>query len=171
MTENGTTVYEDDGTTPLVYYPRQVRLNLTGSTFEKTAGARLHKYANDPNANADGRACNNDIVLFRYADVLLMKAEALVRCGLSGNEQFNMVRTRVGLPSAEATLENILHERMVELAWEGWRRNDMIRFGIFTHPYTDRPQLNDEQSGFTTVFPIPADIMVMHPTWRQNPGY
>ena len=171
VTENGTTVYEDDGTTPLVYYPRQVRLNLTGSTYEKTAGARLHKYANDPNANADGRACNNDIVLFRYADVLLMKAEALVRCGLSGNEQFNMVRTRVGLPSAEATLKNILHERMVELAWEGWRRNDMIRFGIFTHPYTDRPQLSGEQSGFTTVFPIPADIMVMHPTWRQNPGY
>ena len=73
VTENGTSVYEDDGTTPLVYYPRQVRLNLTGSTYEKTAGARLHKYANDPNANADGRACNNDIVLFRYADVLLMK--------------------------------------------------------------------------------------------------
>ena len=122
-------------------------------------------------ADADGRACNNDIVLFRYADVLRMKAEALVRCGLSGNEQFNMVRSRVGLPSAEATLENILHERMVELAWEDWRRNDMIRFGIFTQPYTDRPQLSGEQSGFTTVFPIPADIMVMHPTWRQNPGY
>ena len=89
-------------------------------------------------ADADGRACNNDIVLFRYADVLLMKAEALVRCGLSGNEQFNMVRTRVGLPSAEATLENILHERMVELAWGrlAAQRHDPLRH---LHPTLHRP--------------------------------
>ena len=169
--EEGKIVYEDDGLTPLVYAPRAVRLDLTGSSYEKTAGARLKKYTNDPHANADGRACNNDIVLFRYADVLLMKAEAEVRSGRSGDTELNLVRARVGLPPITATLENILHERFVELAWEGWRRNDMVRFGIFSHPYTDRPQREGEESGFTTVFPIPADLLVMHPSWTQNPGY
>ena len=110
-------------------------------------------------------------MLFRYADVLLMKAEAEVRSGRSGDTELNLVRARVGLPPTTATLESILHERFVELAWEGWRRNDMVRFGIFSQPYTDRPQREGEESGFTTVFPIPADLLVMHPSWTQNPGY
>ena len=169
--ENTNVVYEDNGKDPLIYYPLEVKLDLTGSYYEKTAGARLHKYPNDPHANADGRACHNDIVLFRYADVLLMKAEAMTRNGKDGSEELNKVRARVGLSATTATLENILQERYLELAWEGWRRNDMIRFGIFTRSYTDRPQLPGEADGHTTVFPIPSDLLVMHPSWTQNPGY
>ncbi|MBR1402051.1 MAG: RagB/SusD family nutrient uptake outer membrane protein [Prevotella sp.] len=169
--EEGRAVLQDDGKSPLVYYPSMVKLDLTGSDYEKTAGARLHKYANDPNANADGRACNNDIVLFRYADVLLMRAEAAVRNGIDGSDYLNKVRRRVGLSGITATLESILNERYLELAWEGWRRNDMIRFGIYGKAYTDRPQVSNEQDGHTTVFPIPADLMAMHPAWIQNPGY
>ena len=169
--EEGRAVLQDDGKSPLVYYPSMVKLDLTGSDYEKTAGARLHKYANDPNANADGRACNNDIVLFRYADVLLMRAEAAVRNGIDGSDYLNKVRRRVGLSDITATLESILNERYLELAWEGWRRNDMIRFGIYGKAYTDRPQVSNEQDGHTTVLPIPADLMAMHPAWIQNPGY
>lgn len=169
--ENRNVIYEDNGKNPLIYYPLEVKLDLTGSPYEKTAGARLHKYENDPNANADGRACHNDIVLFRYADVLLMKAEAMARNGEDGSAELNKVRERVGLPAIPATLENIIHERYLELAWEGWRRNDMIRYGIFARSYTDRPQLPGEDDGHTTVFPIPGDLLVMHPTWTQNPGY
>ena len=169
--ENGKTVMDDDGKSPLIYYPMLVKLDLTGTTYEKTTGARLRKYANDPNANADGRACNNDIVLFRFADVLLMRAEALTRNGSDGSSDLNKVRSRVGLPAITANLDNILNERYLELAWEGWRRNDMVRFGIYGNPYTDRPQVPDEENGHTTVFPIPADLMLMHPSWTQNPGY
>ena len=168
--ENGKKVYLDDGT-PLVYYPFDVALDVTGTEHEKTAGARYHKYAPDPHANADGRACNNDIVLYRYADVLLMLAEAKVRNGGDGSTELNMVRNRVNLPDVEATLENILKERYLELAWEGWRRNDMIRYGIFTNDYTYHTTTAIDLSGAATVFPIPADIMVMHPSWKQNPGY
>ena len=59
----------------------------------------------------------NDIVLFRYADVLLMKSEAKVRDGRNGDEELNQVRTRVGAPERTATLDNLLAERQLELAW------------------------------------------------------
>lgn len=83
----------------------------------------------------------NDIVLFRYADALLMKSEAKVRNGASGDEELNEVRSRVNASSRTATLENILAERQLELAWEGWRRQDLVRFGKFTRAYSSRPQL------------------------------
>lgn len=168
---DGAQVMMDDGQTPLVYYPREVQLDLTGTTHMATAGARWGKYEVDRHANADGRACHNDIVLLRYADILLMKAEAQVRNGQDGSEALNAVRARVGLSSVAATLDNILHERYVELAWEGWRRNDMIRFGIYHNAYTDRPTLDGEQNGYTTVFPIPLEVLSMHPQWTQNAGY
>ena len=71
----------------------------------------------------------------------------------------------------EATLENILAERQLELAWEGWRRQDLVRFGKFTRPYTDRPQLPHESNGYTTVFPIPDKVRSLNPNLIQNPGY
>ena len=45
--------------------------------------------------------------------------------------------------------------------WEGWRRQDLIRFGQFTRTYSSRPQLPDEENGYTTVFPIPEKIRQM----------
>lgn len=169
--ENGEIVLMDDKVTPLVYYPWEVKLNLTGSPYVELAGARFHKYAPDPNANADGRACHNDIVLFRYADVLLMMAEAKLRNGEDGTAELNLVRRRSLMTDTVATLETILNERHLELAWEGWRRNDLIRFRQFTRSYTDRPQLPGEGNGYTTVFPIPSSMIDFHPSWKQNPGY
>ena len=169
--EDGVQVFEDDGKTPLQYHPWEVTLDLTGSPYEKTAGARLRKYANDPNANADGRNCNNDIVLFRFADVLLMRSEALVRDGQNGDLDLNRVRKRAEVPMRTATLETIQNERMLELSQEGWRRNDMIRFGRFTQSYTDHEPSATDRNGCSIVFPIPSDLLTMNPSWEQNPGY
>lgn len=66
---------------PLVYQPLVMAENLTYSPYEKTAGARMAKYEIDRKAYADGKLQDNDIVLFRFADVLLMRAEAKVRNG------------------------------------------------------------------------------------------
>ena len=114
---------------------------------------------------------DNDIVLFRYADALLMKSEAKVRNGEDGTAELNAVRARVGMSPRPATLDNILAERLLELAWEGYRRPDLIRFGKFTRAYADRPQLPGEASGFTTVFPIPLNVLSLNPLLSQNPGY
>jgi len=156
---NGKMVYREDGKTPLVYHADKVALDLSGSEYEKTAGARLRKYEHDPNGIQDANVGKNDIVLFRYADVLLMSAEAKTRLGKDGRAELSEIRARIGLPDLDhaPTLDEIYYERWRELMWEGWHRNDMIRFGKWT--------------GHTTVFPIPQDMLFIHDTWEQNAGY
>lgn len=167
---DGSPVLLDDGS-QLVYSPLAVKLDLTGDPYEKTAGARMAKYELDRTAHADGKLQDNDIVLFRYADALLMRAEAKVRNGESGQSDLDAVRTRVGMSSRPATLNNILTERLLELMWEGSRRQDLIRFGLFGQAYDLRPQLAGEATGYTTVFPIPAKALELNGNLSQNKGY
>ncbi len=155
----------------LVYHPLEVAEDLTGTEFERTGGARMAKYEPDFTAYEDGQLQSNDIVLFRLADVLLMRAEAKVRNGQSGQDEMNMIRNRVEMKQRDATLENILAERLLELMWEGWRRNDLIRFGQFTLHYDDRVDAVVDNEGYTTVFPIPSDVLVLNSKIVQNPGY
>ena len=167
----GNQILLDDGVTPLVYEPWNVALDVSGKPYEKTAGARMKKYEVDKTGLKDGKLLDNDIVLFRYADVLLMQSEAKVRNGENGDAELNLVRSRVGMAPRAATLENLLDERMMELAWEGWRRQDMIRFGVFTRSYSCRPQLPGEENDYTTVFPIPEKVIDMNPQLHQHKGY
>ena len=160
-----------DNGKPLEYQPFEVAQNLTNSKYIKTAGARMAKYEVDRTSYMDGKLQSNDIVLFRYADVLLMKAEAKVRNGENGDEELNMIRSRVGMPHRKATLDNILEERLLELVWEGWRRQDLIRFGKFTEAYDLRTPLQGESSGYTTVFPIPQKCIDLNKELEQNKGY
>ena len=172
LEETNKAVLLDDGT-QLVYYPLAVKLDLSGSLYEKTAGARMGKYEIDLAAMSDGQLRRNDIVLFRYADVLLMQCEALLRDGRGGaeaDELLNRVRRRAVMDDRRATLDNVLEERLLELAWEGWRRNDLIRYGLFTRPYTDRPQTEADLKGYTLVFPIPGETLSACGC-AQNPGY
>ena len=68
-------------------------------------------------------------------------------------------------------LETLLAERLREFAWEGLRRQDLVRFGKFTRAYTDRPQLQGEANGYTTVFPIHEDVLSLNTKLTQNYGY
>ena len=160
-----------DNGKPLEYQPFEVAQNLTNSKFIKTAGARMAKYEVDRTSYMDGKLQSNDIVLFRYADALLMKAEAKVRNGENGDEELNRIRARVGMPYRKATLDNILEERLLELVWEGWRRQDLIRFGKFTGAYDLRTPLQGESSGYTTIFPIPQKCIDLNSELVQNKGY
>ena len=155
---DGKVICREDGKTPLVYEADKVALDVSGTPYEKTAGARLNKYEHDPNGIQDCNVAKNDIVLFRYADVVLMKAEAKMRKGQSAYTEIRAIRDRVGASEIAApTMEDIYHERWRELMWEGWHRNDMIRFGKWT--------------GHTTVFPIPQDLLLIHKDWKQHEGY
>ena len=155
---------------PLIYYPNEVELDLSYSPYVETAGARMRKYEMDVNAPKDGKLMDNDIVLFRFADVLLMRAEAKLRLGEDGHEDFDAVRYRNYLLPRDYTLENLLDERMLELCWEGWRRQDLIRFGQYKSLY-DGPDAIDESDGHTCVFPIPADVLASNINLTQNKGY
>ena len=158
---------------PLIYYPDKVKMDLSGGQYVETAGARMKKYEIDKNGTKDGKLVDNDIVLFRYADVLLMKAEAKLRNGQDGQAEYNAVRKRVHMEERPITLQNLLDERLLELCWEGWRRQDMIRFGQYKSLYEgeDIDPVIDESDGHTTVFPIPGDILKLNENLTQNPGY
>ena len=168
---NGKPVYLNK-TTPLVYKPESVELDLTGNADEKVAGARMKKYDYDPNCTTDGKMVRNDLVIFRYADVVLMRAEAMARYGEDPTALVNMVRDRVeATPLPTAGLDDILRERLLELCWEGLRRQDMVRFGVFGNARRSRVQLPGEENGYTTVFPIPADAIAVNHNLKQNKGY
>lgn len=80
----------------------------------------------------DFYGANNNIRVFRYAELLLMNAEAKIRKGQNGDAQVNEVRARVGLtPLANTTLQQLMDERHAELICEWWgeRFNDLLRTG------------------------------------------
>ncbi|MCJ8164584.1 RagB/SusD family nutrient uptake outer membrane protein [Pontibacter sp. E15-1] len=114
---------------------------------------------------------DNDLVVFRYADVLLMKAEALLRLGMPAEAILlvNEVRDRAGTgPIVNLTLDALLEERGREFAWEGWRRNDMIRFGKYTGSTWEFKTKTDPTR---KLFPIPSLQISNNPNLKQNPGY
>jgi hypothetical protein len=152
----------------LTYVPEAIKLDLTGDPDEKEAGARMKKYEIDENALSGGRLHRNDYVLFRYADAVLMKCEALVRNGQNGDTELSLIRNRAGATNnRQATLENILDERLLELAWEGVRRQDLVRFGQFGKAISDRPATGK----YLDVFPIHEDVLSLNRQLTQNPGY
>ncbi len=148
-----------------------------GNTDESIQqGAHSIKWFIIPNDYNNGRNQSNDLPLFRYADILLMKAEALVRLGQSGaKDLFNQIRTYAGAPtiSSEPSLEDIYQERGREFFDENWRRNDMIRFGhfedeFFPH-YKNFPDANFDKRH--RIFPVEQEMLDLNPGWVQNPGY
>lgn len=173
-------VYDYDGDlvldrtgNPLRYYPQEVRLYLGGSPYVESAGARMKKYEVDKNGTKDGKLIDNDIVLFRFADALLMRAEAKLRNGEDGQADFDAVRLRAGMPERQISLEALLDERLLELCWEGWRRQDLIRFGQYESLFEGDmyDEKVNERDHHTTVFPIPGDIITLNPNLTQNKGY
>ena len=124
----------------------------------------------------NGRNQSNDLPIFRFADILLMKAEALARLGHSGaKDLFNQIRAYANAPqiSAEPTLQEIYDERGREFFDENWRRNDMIRFGhfedeFFPH-YKNFPDANFDKRH--RIFPVEQEMLDLNPGWTQNPGY
>jgi hypothetical protein len=163
-------IVNDRNGKPLQYLPRAIQMDLSDSPYMEMAGARMKKYEVDADASNGGKLMDNDIVLFRFADVLLMKAEALVRNGQNGQNEFDRIRERAGMPLKKATLDNIYDERLIELAWEGWRRNDMIRFNKYKSLYDGADAVN-ENDHHTIVFPIPNVVVTLNNNISQNPGY
>ena len=129
-----------------------------------------------PDDYNNGRNQSNDLPLFRYADILLMKAEALARLGQAGaKDLFNQIRAYAGAPqiAAEPTLQEIYDERGREFFDENWRRNDMVRFGhfedeFFPH-YKNFPDANFDKRH--RIFPVEQEMLDLNPGWTQNPGY
>ncbi|CAL1521202.1 RagB/SusD family nutrient uptake outer membrane protein [Chitinophaga sp. MM2321] len=156
---------------PLVF-TREVELRATGDQVEM-AGIRVIKYPPDlltSEKSLSNNEASNDFVFFRYADVMLMKAEALLRTGKGGEALpiINQIRSKRGASTFGAlTLDNLLDERGRELYWEGWRRQDLIRFGKFLQPW----QLKPTDDPKYLLYPIPTSDLAVNKNLEQNPGY
>ncbi|RKS99112.1 RagB/SusD family nutrient uptake outer membrane protein [Flavobacterium sp. 123] len=159
----GLIALKDRNGNPLVYTPA-ITLITSGATLE-TAGIRMEKYIPDA---ANLGTPNNDFVFMRYSDALLMKAEAILRGG-SGSIGTIMtdIAARSGQAASPATLDGVYLERGKELWLEGWRRNDMVRFGTFLAARELKPYVSDSRY---VLFPIPSDAL-FNPNLTQNPGY
>jgi len=137
-----------------------------------TTGYRNIKFY--PDASSTSRNQNNDQPVFRYSDILLMKAEAIQRGGTAtlGHTALSLVNSlRANRTTSAAlgavTLSDIYAERAREFAWEGWRRNDAIRFGKYEGTWGFKT--NTET--YRRIFPIPSSAFAVNPSLKQNPGY
>jgi starch-binding outer membrane protein, SusD/RagB family len=143
--------------------------SLDNPGADRNAGVRNIKFY--PVGPMDGGGASNDFPIYRYADILLMKAECLVRLGNAGDARslVDAVRQRAGLGAlgAAPTLNDIYLERSLELNWEGHRRQDMIRFDSFLLPNDFR----GESAEFRKLFPIPTAALNANPLLEQNAGY
>lgn len=173
MIEHGPQYYLD-GVTPLTY-PNGTQLDLIPVqdivAAQDNEGYKVLKYT--PVGVAwSGFNADNDLVLERYSDVLLIKAEALFRTGNAGDALtlVNMVRLRSNATKLNTlTLQDIEDERGREFIWEGCRRTDMIRFGdYFTGTW---PFKTTQTEPFRKFYPIPNEQIVANPNLTQNEGY
>ena len=164
---------------------RSLYLNESGTSYEKLGHATRGEI-------------NNTII--RYADVLLMHAEACIGAG-QGDAQadLNQVRTARGMASypgysftvngttidAPTLLQAVRHERRVELAMEGHRWFDIVRWngldgqGVKKHmdayKATETKKAQDQMAAFVEgkheIFPIPSKQRELNPALTQNPQY
>lgn len=172
---------EDRKGNPLAFDPNIASDMIeTGSNLEVT-GIRVEKYPPDlsnNNSSYNGPS-GNDLVMIRYADVVLMVAEAKMRTGdnAGGLTMVNSLRSARGAaPLNSITLVNesnindpntLLAERSRELYWESVRRTDLIRFGVFLKPWAYKP--SDDPRNL--LFPVPNQALAANPNLVQNPGY
>lgn len=155
-----------------------------------TDGYAITKFKNvDRNGNpgSDLDYCDTDFPLFRLADVYLMYAEAVLRGGSGGDlssalNYVNLVRERAyngtdgDISSAQLNLDFIINERGRELYYEGHRRTDLVRFGLFTGNQYVWSWKGEVQGGIGTdskynIFPIPSSDVNANQNLQQNPGY
>lgn len=152
---------------PLAFTP-EVSIIERDQNHLEVAGIRVIKYPIDYANNSTG-LLNNDWVFYRYSDVLLMKAEALLRLGQSGEalNLVNQVRTKRGATAFTELNEDLLLDELGrEFFWEGHRRTDLIRFGKFLEEWQEKPASDPKN----LVFPIPLN-QLGNPNYTQNPGY
>jgi starch-binding outer membrane protein, SusD/RagB family len=158
------TALQDRNKNPLVFTKDCPMIDANESQ-----GIRVPKY--QPDVAAPGGQGENDFVILRLADIMLVKAEAQVRSGSAAAALpiVNQIRARAGVPALTAiTLDGIYRERTHEMFWEGVRRQDQIRFGRFTDGYTNKTAKSADK---VLLFPIPTNQLASNPKLKQNPGY
>lgn len=159
--------------------------NVYSSTYS-TTGYNVRKFLVPTSKSPQYNTSNEDFPVLRYADVLLMKAEALNATGKTTEAQLpssdpnatlNKVRARAGLPDItglnQADLkEKILHERRMELSFEGDRWFDLVRVDNGQYGLNFLHSIGKTNAATKNLLlPIPQVEIDANPNLKQNPGY
>ena len=143
------------------------------------AGCFVNKFQGEQNAGS--RALTNDYPIYRYADLLLLKAEAKILLGQDPAAEFNLVRARAfgsnynaavyGFPNqpGDTDAKNaLLQERLLEFVLEGKRWYDLRRLGD-SYVYANTRVLPTES--YKLLWPIDRSSLTNNRALKQNPGY
>lgn len=152
-------------------------------------GLHVKKFVN---IRSDGKATSDptntfsdvDFPVFRLPEMYLIYAEAVLRGGSGGDQTtafnyINAIRKRAGasaITSSDFNLQTILDERGRELYWEGFRRTDLIRYGLLTTatylwPWKGGVASGTAVDGKFNIFPVPTANITANPNLTQNSGY
>ncbi|MEO6837409.1 MAG: RagB/SusD family nutrient uptake outer membrane protein [Ginsengibacter sp.] len=175
----------DAGTSaPLAFNPN-FTLFSDASPAGRLAGVRNIKYFPSPSSGQNGADMDNDFVIFRLAEIYFIKAEAELRLGQNTDDALsliNKIRERAygdashDITSSQLTLQFILDEKGREMAYEGVRRDDLIRYEVagngpyFTKARTVGGKAADPNQHWM-VFPIPSLQITANSNLKQNNGY
>ena len=171
------------------WYPGQSLTINNVLTF--TDGIGVCKFRNVTSTGLPGTNLtfpDSDLPIFRLPEQYFIYAEAVLRGGTGGDattalNYMNLIRTRAyggstagNITSGQLTLQFILDERARELLWEGFRRTDLIRYGLFTNgtylwPFTGGVKSGVAVDDYRNLFPIPEADRAVNPNLKQNPGY
>ncbi len=175
-----------------IFYSKDRSMAITTSPLSTftTEGWSVYKFKNinsDGSQASDGQFPDTDFPMFRLADVYLMYAESVVRGGQGGDPAtalgyVNDLRKRgygdkfKAIDASRLTKEFILDERGRELYWEGTRRTDLIRYGLFTSGNYRWDFKGGVASGVAVddsrnLYPIPVSDLSVNGNLTQNTGY
>ena len=194
--QDSTTTFATGSKTRHMFDPRRdvTVLNSSMLVYGKTYAERgftdpaeifWRKYQNDKTRNFENYFSPIDFRVMRYADVLLMQAEALNEQGqpAAALPLINQVRARVNLTPLAGTFTQaqmktqLLHERVTELAGENTRWTDLQRSGLLDNQagvssITPRdPDFVNYVVGKSLYLPIPQADISLDPNLKQNPGW
>lgn len=161
-------------------------LNMTGSTGYCFIKFTTPNYILETKTD---RKTENNMIIYRYADVLLTFAESENEISGATSEVYsavNKVRARVGMPnlplglSKDEMREAIRHERRVEFAGENCRYEDLRRWNLVKEAFLSKPKNHRAIKGsenlisfpdYAVLWPIPQLEIDLNPNLEQNPGY
>ncbi|GAB6119445.1 RagB/SusD family nutrient uptake outer membrane protein [Dysgonomonas termitidis] len=161
----GSTIIMPASGNPLVY--TEEITDITKSP--QNEGGRLNKYEVKEGVAWER---DHDLVLMRYAEVLMMQAESNIRLGNAGAARpfIEQIRSRAGLTTPETIDLNFIDQELRrEFVFEDHRRTDNIRFGTYYGAWWEKPA--DSADKHTGLFPIPAQEIAKNNKLKQNPGY
>jgi len=170
------------------WYPGQSETINSVLTF--TDGLGVCKFRNVTSTGTGGSSLTYsdvDLPLFRLPEMYLIYAEATLQGGAGGDAgtalgYINLLRQRAygnangNIIASQLTLQFVLDERARELFWEGFRRTDLIRYGLFTSstylwPFKGGVAAGTGVASYLNLFPLPATDLAANPNLKQNPGY